>query len=168
MAVMEIKLTLALPRDQLSVPVVRNILKGSLQTLGIVDDTISDIEIALTEACTNVLNHADGHEEYEVSVGIEGTMCLIQVVDRGVGFDAASKGLSEVTMTAENGRGIQLMRALVDNVRFENHAEDGTIVHLEKQLVLRDDSVLRVLDVTPTIDGPWSRGVQDEAPLQPR
>ena len=152
---MEIKVTLALPRDELSVPIVRNILKGSLATLGVTDDCISDIEIALSEACSNVLQHAAGKEEYEVACGIDGTLCLIEVVDRGVGFEDGDKGF-EQNMTAENGRGIALMRALVDKVRFEQKTGDGTIVHLEKQLVWHEGAALTRLSNTPTTRGPWS------------
>jgi serine/threonine-protein kinase RsbW len=164
---MEIKLTLALPRDELSVPVVRNILKGSLETLGVTDDCISDIQIALSEACSNVLQHADGHEEYEVACGIDGTLCLIEVVDRGVGFVDGDKGL-EQSMTAENGRGIQLMRALVDKVRFEQKHGDGTIVHLEKQLVWHEGAALTRLSRTPTTRGPWSGDDLLEGAAPPR
>jgi serine/threonine-protein kinase RsbW len=164
---MEIKLTLALPRDELSVPVVRRILTRSLQTLGVTDDCISDIEIALSEACSNVLKHADGHEEYEVACGVDGTMCLIEVVDRGVGFDADDKGLEE-SMTAENGRGVALMRALVDKVRFESVPGDGTIVHLEKQLTWHEGAVLTRLSSAPTTQGPWSGDDLSKGAAPPR
>jgi len=99
---MEIKLTLALPRDSLSVPIVRQILTRALQTLGVLDQIVSDIEIALTEACTNVLKHA-GDQEYEVSCGIDGNCCRIEVIDRGGGFDAAGMGMEDAPLTAETG-----------------------------------------------------------------
>jgi serine/threonine-protein kinase RsbW len=154
---MEIKLTLALPRDQVSVPVVRRILKASLETLGIESETVSDIEIALTEACTNVLDHAAGGTEYEVSAGIDGTVCVIEVVDRGASeFDATMRGLAEADPAAEGGRGIQLMRALVDRVTFTNEPKDGTVVHLEKQLTFGPGAVLERLDRGRTRHGPWS------------
>jgi serine/threonine-protein kinase RsbW len=163
---MEIKLTLALPRDQLSVPVVRRILSGSLRTLGIDVDTISDIEIALTEACTNVLDHADGDNEYEVSAGIDGTTCVIEVVDRGAdAFDPSAVGLADADVSAESGRGIQLMRALVDKVTFINQPRDGTVVHLEKQLTWDPGAVIERLDTTTTTHGPWSEDAQlEDAP----
>ncbi len=143
---MELTLTLALPRDQRSVPLVRRILAGSLTTLGVAEESISDIEVALTEACSNVLKHTDGDEEYEVCCGIRGTHCLIKVIDRGVGFDAAREGLDEATPSAENGRGIQLMRALVDEVRFDHITGDGTVVQLEKQLAWRTGAALSPLE----------------------
>jgi serine/threonine-protein kinase RsbW len=161
---MEIKLTLALPRDQLSVPVVRRILKSSLETLGIDAETTSDIELALTEACTNVLDHAgDVGTDYEVSAGIDGTMCVIEVVDRGAQvFDATLRGLADADPTAEEGRGIQLMRALVDRVTFVNQPKEGTVVHLEKQLSWAPGAVIEQLDRGPATHGPWS---EEDAPL---
>lgn len=160
---MEIKLTLALPRDELSVPVVRRILTASMQVLGVEAATISDIEIALTEACTNVLDHSGGQQEYEVSAGIDGTRCVIEVIDRGASdFDGASRGHGPAEVSAEAGRGIQLMRALVDSVEFTNHATAGTVVHLEKQLAFAADAMLQRLSVdnAPTVRGPWSADPQ--------
>jgi serine/threonine-protein kinase RsbW len=158
---MEIKFTLALPRDELSVPIVRRILKGSLTTLGVTEDCISDIEIALSEACSNVLKHADGEAEYEVACGVEGTMCRIEVADRGIGFKAQDD-LLEQSMTAEDGRGIALMRALVDGVRFEQKPGDGTVVHLEKQLTWHEGALLTRLSNAPATHGLWAH--QDAVP----
>ncbi len=155
---MEIKLTLALPRDELSVPVARRVLKQAMDVLGVDREVTADIEVALTEACTNVLDHAVEADEYEVSAGIDGDVCVIEVVDRGAGFDASDLGLEEAEPSAEEGRGIQLMRALVDQVRFEQRAQVGTVVHLEKQLEWSDDSVIKALTEgkKKTEHGPWS------------
>ena len=163
---MEIKLTLALPRDQLSVPVVRRILKHSLETLGIEDETIGDIEVALTEACTNVLDHAQDAEEYEVSAGIDGEQCVIEVIDRGGGFDGALQGLQDAEHHAEGGRGIQLMRALMDRLEFSNKATTGTVVHLEKQLTWKEGAVITRLGATK--GGPWSHNEHLEDAPAPR
>ncbi len=142
---MEIKMTLLLPRDELSVPVVRRVLKASMTTLGVEADVISDIEIALTEAVTNVLDHSTHGEEYEVSVGIDGAVCSIEVVDRGSGFDSNALGRGDADVTAEEGRGIQLMRALVDRVTFDHVPTVGTVVHLEKKLDWTEDSAAKRL-----------------------
>jgi serine/threonine-protein kinase RsbW len=156
---MEIKLTLALPRDEFSVPVARRVLSRSMEVLGVDEQVIADIELALTEACTNVLDHAgDAGSEYEVSAGIDGTLCIIEVVDRGQGFDGSVKGLADAHPSAEDGRGIQLMRALVDKVTFTSRPQVGTVVHLEKQLEWQEGSVIKRLtdDAPPTEHGPWS------------
>jgi serine/threonine-protein kinase RsbW len=155
----EIKLTLALPRDELSVPVARRVLAQAMDVLGVEREVTADIEVALTEACTNVLDHAEGAEEYEVSAGIDGDLCVIEVIDRGGNdFDPALLGHDEADGHAEQGRGIQLMRALVDRVHFDNRAQVGTVVHLEKRLEWHEGSVIRALTEgkSPIRHGPWS------------
>ena len=142
---MEIKFTLSLPRDALSVPVVRRVLTSSMTTLGVAEDVLTDIEIALTEACTNVLDHAAAGDEYEVVAGLNDSACVIEVLDKGHGFDAEKLGHAEADPSAEEGRGIQLIRALVDKVQFRSRPETGMIVHLEKELQFTDGSPLQRL-----------------------
>ncbi|MCU1602747.1 MAG: ATP-binding protein [Frankiales bacterium] len=143
---MELKLTLALPRDHMSVPLARRILKRSLDTLGVEPGTVSDIELALTEACTNVLDHAQGNDDYEVSAGINGHNCVLEVVDRGTGFDGSQHGLQDASQAAEEGRGVQIMRALMDRIEFQSRPTQGTVVHLEKRLEYVADSPIARLE----------------------
>lgn len=131
---MELRLTLALPHDASSVPVARNVLARSLDALGVAPEVVGDIEVALTEACTNVLNHVTAADDYEVLASLVEDLCVIEIVDRGMGFDSATRGLREADRDAEGGRGIQLMRALVDSVTFTSRPQAGTVVHLEKRL----------------------------------
>lgn len=129
---MEIALRLALPRDELSVPVVRRILDRAMEVLGVEAEDRSDIKLAITECCTNVLKHAQAGDDYEVTCGIHDDGCHIRVLDRGSGFDAT--GLPMADPTAEAGRGVLLMRALVDSVHFEQLDEEGAVVSLHKRL----------------------------------
>ena len=129
----EINMGLFLPRDARTVPVARHICREALRELGVRGECVSDIEVALTEACTNVLDHTGDGEQYEVQVTLAEKDCIIRVVDTGPGFDAAAPR-TRSDGTSESGRGIELMHALVDRVKFESRPEDGTIVHLEKQL----------------------------------
>lgn len=154
---MEIKLSLALPRDEFSVPVARNVLAGSLRLLGVHEDAIHDIELALTEAVTNVLDHAATTDDYEVSAGIHGNLCVIEVIDRGSGFDSNAVGHGDADDAAEDGRGIQLMRALVDRVTFTSRPQVGTVVHLEKEFECAEGSTLERLSMAASSNGPWSR-----------
>ncbi len=137
---MQITFTLCLPRDELSVPVVRQIVAQSLGVLGVTPASVSDIEVALTEACSNVLRHSGGDDVYEVLVGLDDAQAVIEVVDTGRGFDAAGLGHTDAVPSAERGRGIQLMRALVDSVHFVQREEKGTVVHLEKRLSWAEDA----------------------------
>jgi serine/threonine-protein kinase RsbW len=140
---MQMIFTLCLPRDEASVQVVRHLCRGALGDLGVAPDCISDVELAITEACTNVLKHTRGRsEEYEVSVEINNHRCEIRVKDAGAGFDYAVAGLAEAAPLEEGGRGVLIMRALVDSIDFGSETEDGFAVRFTKKLQSRDGALL--------------------------
>ena len=148
---MNIVFSLNLPRDEASVPVVRKISREALMGLGIGAECVGEIEVALSEACTNVLKHVDGTDEaYEVKVEVDEQNCDIRVIDTGPGFEHDSKGREHAEPSAEGGRGIFLMRAMVDNIEFTSTPETGTVVRLTKKLDLGPDSVLRKLVAAPS------------------
>ena len=143
---MQVKYSLYLPRDAMTVPVARRLCRGAMEELGITRACVHDVALAVTEACANVIEHSsDIDDEYEITVVINEDMCEIQVTDTGRGFDHESLGGAMTDVSAERGRGIALMRALVDNVSFESKPQTGTIVHLVKRLELEDRSPLRKL-----------------------
>jgi serine/threonine-protein kinase RsbW len=140
---------LCLPRDSSTLSVVRHITASALEELGVVTEEIGDVILALTEAAANVVKHSGADDQYEVHLVIENNTCEIRVVDGGRGFDSESLGVNMAGPSEERGRGMALMAALVDSVRFESRPEAGTIVHLVKDLALRPDGPLRRL-VEPT------------------
>jgi serine/threonine-protein kinase RsbW len=141
---MQITLALSLPRDAQTVPVARHIVRDAFKAVGVDDGCMADIQIALTEACTNVVDHSGPGDEYEVSVSMNDDVCTIRVIDTGHGFDSESLGAPS-DPSAERGRGLELMRALVDSVRFVSKPEAGTIVHLEKSLEFTEGSLVNRL-----------------------
>jgi serine/threonine-protein kinase RsbW len=143
---------LCLPRDSSTLSVVRHITASALDELGVVSEEIGDVILALTEAAANVVKHSGADDQYEVHLVIENNTCEIRVVDSGRGFDSDSLGVNMAGPSEERGRGMALMAALVDSVRFESRPEAGTIVHLVKDLALRPDGPLRRL-VEPTAAG---------------
>ena len=76
-------MVLFLPRDAASVPVSRQVLDGCLETLGVTEDTRTDIALALGEACANVVQHAGSGMEYEVLATARDGKCVIEVVNTG-------------------------------------------------------------------------------------
>jgi serine/threonine-protein kinase RsbW len=141
---MEFVFSLTLPREALSIPVARNILGATMLNLGIDKRCVEDVEIVVTEACTNVLRHAEPESaDYEVEVSLTNDRADIKVKDQGPGFDQMSLNQKRaLDPTEEGGRGILLMRALVDGIEFLNDPASGTTVHLTKNLVLEDGSLL--------------------------
>ena len=136
---MNIAFSVRLPVDARSVPLVRGLLRQALQHFGVVSDGIDDVLLALTEACANVVQHASGRDEYEVDVAIDDHVCRIRVFDHGDGFAAeqvAGEGADEGDGSLpDDGRGLVLMRALVDRLDFQETEDGRHGVVLEKQLV---------------------------------
>jgi serine/threonine-protein kinase RsbW len=86
-ATVDVKFCLMFPREALSVPVMRRVLGDTLSRLGVDEDCIGDLLLAVTEACTNVLEHGGPSHRYEVVASIGGSGCVVQVLDSGRGFD---------------------------------------------------------------------------------
>lgn len=140
---MDISFALVVPRDEISVPVVRRLLGNALKDLGVEEACRDDIRLALTEACTNVLKHAGSPSDaYEVTLDITDGRCSIDVTDTGAGFEQSLGNRAIARGEAESGRGIHLMHAVVDDVRFGSKSETGTVVHLEKALECEEASLL--------------------------
>ena len=140
---MEISLALTLPRDEQTVPVARHIVRNAMEQVGVDADCVYDFELAMSEACTNVLLHSGPGDQYVVRLDMEDRIGRIRVVDVGHGFDSARLQAEGPLPEAERGRGLGLMHALVDRVQFTTRPEAGTIVTLEKALTYRPAALAR-------------------------
>jgi len=99
-----------------------------------------DVEQALREALGNAVMHGN-QEDPETKVHIRcrcgpGKEISIVVTDQGKGFDFGKTVSNTLTSdpAAEHGFGIQLMKAFMDDVRFER---GGSEVHMRKRAGLR-------------------------------
>src|ERR1700738_4418987 len=95
-----------------------------------------DIELALREALDNAVVHGN-QEDPETKVHIRyrcqpGNEISIVVTDQGKGFDFEKIVGNGITWdpASEHGRGIQLMKAYMDDVHFER---GGSEVHMRKR-----------------------------------
>ena len=104
---MNVKFCLALPCEAVSVPVIRRVLGDTLRNLGVVDECVGDILVAVTEACTNVLRHGGSARRYEVVTNVGPGGCLVEVVDSGQGF---SPGAAAAAARAEGDHAVQPTR----------------------------------------------------------
>jgi serine/threonine-protein kinase RsbW len=66
------KFSLALPREALSIPVIRRVLGDALRALGVTEGCIADILGAISEACTNAVRHAPTASRFEVVASVDG------------------------------------------------------------------------------------------------
>ncbi len=135
-----VTLSLLLPRDRLTVPVARHLTRAALKEGAVLPEDAHEVELALSEASANVVEHSGAGDRYEVAVTIGPVNAELRVTDRGRGFDHRGLGEEMAALDAEHGRGVALMRALVDQVRLESRPEVGTVVRLVKALRF-DDTV---------------------------
>lgn len=128
-----IELQLSLPRDARYVSLLRRVSESLLRSLEIPADTVDDVSVALSEACGNVIRHAEGTDEYGIRLSVGSTICEIEVCDLGPGFDRKMLGEAERVPSidaedgAEDGRGLPLLRALMDDLQFVREDETTTV-----------------------------------------
>jgi serine/threonine-protein kinase RsbW len=137
-----IQVVMTLPREARSVPVVRHTVATALESAGVTDECVGEVELALSEACTNVYQHAGHGASYEVVISIGDQQLTMDVLDSGAGFgDLGAEPPPMAELDAEEGRGIALMRALSDRAVFDTITGRGGSVHLMKQLRWTDNGV---------------------------
>ncbi len=116
---------LTLPARAENVAVVRHALGGLGEALDLDPQTLSDVKLAVTEACTNVVVHAypDGDGMMEVTADIDGTVLRIAVRDDGRGIVPRpdSPGL---------GLGLPLIATLSETLELGKAAGDRTEVRM--------------------------------------
>lgn len=128
---MDIEFSLALPRDAIGIPMVRRVLGDALRSLGVTEDCVSDILLAASEACSNAVRHGGPAPRYQVRAAIDDENCDLRVADGGRGLDSIPQ--QQPSGDAENGRGLLIMRAVVDELSIDSD-DDGTTVRLRKEL----------------------------------
>jgi anti-sigma regulatory factor (Ser/Thr protein kinase)/putative methionine-R-sulfoxide reductase with GAF domain len=119
-------LTTRWPATPASLATIRHLLRRWLVSRGATDDEAYDIVVACQEACANAVEHAyDSHAaEFEVEA---------LHADGGVTLTVRDRGRWRPPRGQNRGRGIPMMRALVDTVDVRQ-TPDGTAVVLERNL----------------------------------
>jgi serine/threonine-protein kinase RsbW len=98
---------------------------------------INDFSAALIEACSNAIEHGNKlakNKTVRVVVNLNGQQMVARVHDEGAGFDYDSY-LSKTTPPdplSERGRGILIMRAFTDGIKYSASPHGGTCLELIK------------------------------------
>lgn len=119
---------LSLPRDAQYVGVMRGLAVSLMEKADVPREAIDDIQLAVSEACANAVNHAGPSKTYDVVLGLDDDRCEVEVVDQGPGMPA---GEPQTDPLRESGRGLNLLQALVDDLQFTRR-DDATRVRFTK------------------------------------
>src|SRR5215218_5538821 len=110
------------PRVRLTIPakpeyitLVRLALSGLSRLRPLSEETLSDMKLAVTEACTNSVRHGyqDGGGKVEILDELEPDRLVVEVADDGPGFDASGDRPTKENL-AEGGLGIAIIKAVSD------------------------------------------------------
>jgi serine/threonine-protein kinase RsbW len=122
-------LELTLPARAENVAVVRHAFGGLGEALDVDDQTLSDIKLAVTEACTNVVVHAypEGEGPLDVLAFVREGRLRVVVRDKGRGIvpRADSPGL---------GLGLPLIATLAESLELGTGRDDATEVRMTFRL----------------------------------
>ena len=126
-------LSLTLPARAENVAVVRHAIGGLGEALDIADQTLSDVKLAVTEACTNAVVHAypdsEGPIEVAVYLGDDQLMLVVRDEGRGIVPRTDSPGL---------GLGLPLIATLAEALELGTDDENRTEVRMTFRLVPED------------------------------
>ena len=132
---MRLDLALSLPREQISVPLARHVVSAALSTAGVDPACVRDVEVALSEACTNAVQHAMDGVSYEVGINISDEQVTIDVIDSGSVFGQRVRPTDGHDHWSEDGRGLKLIQALSDLAIFDSvEGDTGGSAHLTMKL----------------------------------
>lgn len=120
---------LTLPARAENVAVVRHALGGLGDALGLGEELMTDVSLAVTEACANVVVHAyEGREgPLEVAASVSGERITVVVRDHGAGITPhpGNPGL---------GVGLPLMATLSDVLELRHGSDGATEVRMTFEL----------------------------------
>ncbi len=126
MASIERRFALHVPSSTENLALIREFISGVGGRSGLPADELGKLELAVDEACTNVIEHAYGHDttkEVIVRATFDEEQIQIEVIDTGRGFEPEDVKQEEVLrlieQRARGGLGMRLMKALMDEVHYE-------------------------------------------------
>jgi serine/threonine-protein kinase RsbW len=137
----DMELTLAARAENIAI--VRHALGGLGEAFGVPEPKLSDIRLAVTEACANVVVHAypdDQEGPMEIVASMDDDALTVLVRDWGLGIRPRpdSPGL---------GLGLSLIAALAETVQLGHDSEEHTEVRMTFALI---DSVPSMNTLTGT------------------
>jgi serine/threonine-protein kinase RsbW len=115
---------LTIPAKAEYITLGRLALTGLSRLRPLEEETLADLKLALTEACSNSVRHAYAHAEGAVEIVYElhDDRVAIEVTDDGAGFGEA-RAAAEGDDLVEGGLGIAIIKAIADE--FEAGPRNG-------------------------------------------
>lgn len=101
------------------------------------DETLHDLKLALTEACTNSVRHAydeGGEGTVDILYELQPDRLAVEVGDAGAGFDLQDGDGANGEELSEGGLGIEIIRAVTDEIDIAAREGGGSRLRFVKFL----------------------------------
>ena len=141
MADIERKFTLQVPSSTENLALIREFVVTVGGQAGLAESDIPELELAVDEACANVIEHAYGHDvtkDVTVRVSFDDSLLRISVIDEGHGFDPAQVPESKLNQLVQErksgGLGIRLIKTLMDEVEYQIVPGQKNELHMTKKI----------------------------------
>lgn len=137
---------LALDATMADIPAILSFVETACLDAAVDPALLFDLQLAVEEACSNVIEHAYHGQGGLLRVRFEtaNSDVVITLQDQGRAFDpdrvAAPNTTQPLSKRPVGGLGLHLMRSLMDEVRFAFAAGRNTLVMIKHNAVLRPAS----------------------------
>jgi serine/threonine-protein kinase RsbW len=132
-------ITFSIPSRLELLPVLDRLVQGIAEQMEFEEEDANAIAISVIEAGTNAIQHGhrrDARKIVDFRFDLHPDHLLISVHDFGPGFDIDTVLAADPTrpedLMRRSGRGIFIMRQMMDKVDFTIAPNEGTSVHLVK------------------------------------
>ncbi|MGI8783776.1 MAG: ATP-binding protein [Acidobacteriota bacterium] len=141
MAALQRQFTLRVPSSTENLALIRELVGGVGAQAGLDDSDIARLEMAVDEACANVIEHAYGNDsskEVVVRATFDDEVLRIDVEDSGCGFQPPTIGRAPLGQLAakrkSGGLGLQLIKSVMDEVHYEMEPGIKNELHMVKRI----------------------------------
>lgn len=127
--------TYALPTRTTAIDGARRWASEHARQAQVSADAIFELELAMTEALSNVIRHAYGGDEgqrVDLRLLIDEHRVELSLRDRGVPFDTAAYVPPDLDAPGAGGYGVRLIAELVDEVHRDTPPDGGNVLRLVK------------------------------------
>jgi serine/threonine-protein kinase RsbW len=128
---------LTIPAKPEYITLSRLALAGLARVRPFGDETLADLKLAITEACSNSVRHAyaGGEGTVEIVYELDADTIAIEVADSGQGFEPAdSNGARTEDELTEGGLGIAIIRSVADELEIGGRDGGGSRLRFVKRL----------------------------------
>ncbi len=122
----ENRFQLKVPSDTGYLDLIREFVNRVAMQFGFNEEARGDIEIAVDEACTNIIKHAyqyNSNKSLDITLFINTDKLTVSIIDYGSKFNPKIIKLPDIKeyikQKSTGGYGVYLMRTLMDKVEYE-------------------------------------------------